>query len=310
MPAKATPEPAAIWSQVISPFSVFAGWAKQGTETFFATQRILLDLVMRQNATTMTAIRERLAQVRSVPLETITEMAGEGVSNMLAAERVLLHLAQRENEILIGAVQDRAGGTAPAAAVTNAIRRSIDNLIDMQLHFLTIAAKQADLWVESAKSGEPFDGKAMPEMIRESIETFVRAQKKFLDVIAEETANWTEGATNHRQARNTEVTELAREAAEAYIDAQKKVLDVFAQQGQVNLSTSRSMFEVLNPFQPAIVKEFSRNTVENFVGAEKALLEVIVRPARNANATAAESHTAKKPPQRKRPAVKRQPVSA
>ena len=307
MPAKANPEPAANWYQG-SPFSTIAGWAKVGAQSFFATQRILLDLVMRQNANTMTAIRERLAQVRSVPLEAITEVAGEGVSNMLAAERVLLHLAQRENEILMGAVQERAGGRPPGAAVTNAIRRSIDNLIDMQLHFLAIAAKQADQLVESVKSGKPFDGKAMPEVARESIETFVRAQKKFLDVIAEETSNWTEGATNRKAGRKAELTELAREASEAYIDAQKKVLDVFAQQGEVNFQTTRNFFEVLNPLQPAIVKEFSRHTVENFVTAERALLELITKPIRTA--APEEPHTAKKPPHRKRAAAKRHAAAA
>src|SRR5262249_46038670 len=155
-----------------------------------------------------------------------------------------------------------------------AIRRSIDNLVDMQLHFLSIAAKQADSWVDSAKSGKPFDTKAFPEFVRESMETFVRAQKKFLDVIAEETTNWTEGVTSHKSGRKAELTELARDAAEAYIDAQKKVLDVVAQQGEVNLQTARSIFDVLNPIQPAILKEFSRTTVENFVNSEKALLDI------------------------------------
>jgi hypothetical protein len=307
MPGKANPEPAANWFQAISPFSVLTAWARQGTETFFATQRILLDLVMRQNANTMSAIRERLAQVRAVPLDAMSRMAGEGVSNMIAAERVLLHLAQRENEILVGAVQERAGGNPPGAAVTNTIRRSIDTLVEMQLHFLTMAARQTDLWVESAKAGKPLDGKALPDLARESIEIFVRSQKKFLDVVAEESANWTEGATNDNSGKKAELTQLASQAAEAYIDAQKKVLEVLAQQGEVNFQTLSSIFEVLNPFQPAIVKEFSSNTVENLVTSEKALLEVISKPMRAAVST--ESDGLKKPP-RKRAAAKRQAAAA
>ena len=305
MPAKVNPEPVSTRHQATSPFSLVSEWARQGTQSFFATQRILLDLVMRQNANTMTAIRERLAQVRTVPVEAVTEMAGEGVSNMIAAERVLLHLAQRENEILAGAVQERVGNSPPATAVTNAIRRSIDNLVDMQLHFLTIAAKQADLWMDSAKTGKPFDGKALPEVVRESIETFVRAQKKFLDVIADETTNWTEGVANHKTGRKTELTELARDASEAYIDAQKKVLDVVAQQGEVNLKTARSIFDVLNPIQPAILKEFSRNTVESFVNAEKALLDIVYRPSRTA-----EEHHAPKGPARQKRTAKRHSAAA
>jgi hypothetical protein len=305
MPAKIHPEPAANWFQD-SRFSVFTGWAKQGAESFFATQRILLDLVMRQNASTMTAIRKRLAEVRSVPADTMTEITGEGLSNMMAAERVLLNLAQRENELLTGALQEQLGARAPGAAVTNAIRRSIDNLVDMQQHFLTIAAKQADLWVDSAKSGTPFDGKAVPELARESIETFVRSQKKFLDIIAEETAHWTEGDTNEASGRTAELTELARQAAEAYIDAQKKVLDVYAQQGEVNFQTAQNILGVLNPFQPAIVKELSRETVDNFVTAEKALLNVIS----NTRSAREQPGPEKKSPSRKRAAIKRRSAAA
>jgi len=296
MPAKVKPEPASSRYQQSSPLSVFTDWARQGTETFFATQRILLDLVMRQNANTMSAIRERLASIRTAPISALTEMAGEGASNLIAAERVLLQLAQRENEILVGALQDRAARNAPASALTNVLRRSIDTLVDMQMHFLNLTAKQADLWVDAARSGYPFEGKAFPELARESMENFVRSQKKFLDVIAEETAHLTEGVTNEHSGRTVELTELAKEAAEAFIDAQKKVLDVYAQQGNVNLKTARTLLDALNPLQPAIVKEFSRNTVENIVTAEKALIEVIAKPPHRATA-----HEEKAAPQRKKP---------
>jgi hypothetical protein len=310
MPAKAKTEPAATRRQEPSPLSMLTDWARQGTETFFATQRILLDLVMRQNANTMTAIRERLATMRTAPVAALTEMAGEGASNLIAAERILLQLAQRENEILVGALQERAANNAPASAMTNMLRRSVDTLVDMQMHFLSLAAKQADLWVDSAKSGKPFEGKALPEMARESMENFVRSQKKFLDVIAEETANLTNGGHKERVAgKKAELTELAREAAEAFIDAQKKVLDVYAQQGNVNLKGARAMMEAINPFEPAIVKEFSRHTVENLVNAEKALLEIVSKPAR-ATAAREEAPPPKKGPQRKRQAAAAKPAVA
>ena len=42
----------------------------------------------------------------------------------------------------------------------------------MQLHFLNMAAKQADHWVDSAKSGKRFEGKALPELAREGMAPF------------------------------------------------------------------------------------------------------------------------------------------
>jgi hypothetical protein len=299
MPAKAKPEPAATANEPFCALSLLTDWTRQATDTFFASQRILLDLVMRQNASTMTAVRERLATMRTAPVAALTEMVGEGVSNLIAVDRVLLHLVQRENEILLGAAQERTGDSAPAAAATNFIRRTIDTYVEMQMHFLTLAAKQADQWVDSAKSGKPFDGKGLPELARESVENFVRAQKKYLDVVAEETANLTNGVTNGKHGKKTQLPELAKEATEAFIDAQKKVLDVYAQQGDVNMKAARAAFEALNPFEPAILKRFSRDTVENFVTAEKAMLDMVSRRSTNHG----ENHSPKKSPPRKRPAA-------
>ena len=95
-----------------------------------------------------------------------------------------------------------------------------------------MAAKQADVWIDNAKEGKPFDGKGMPEIAREAMETFIRSQKKFLDAVAEETAYAT-GAKNgkeHGPGRKTEMAELARQGMEAFIDVQKKLLDLAAQQ--------------------------------------------------------------------------------
>src|ERR1035441_3905816 len=60
MPEKTVPvqEPTSI--------SMFAGWLRQGTESFFASQRILMDLVARQNAHTLSAFQERLGEARKI----------------------------------------------------------------------------------------------------------------------------------------------------------------------------------------------------------------------------------------------------
>src|SRR5579871_1494534 len=140
MPVKVKTEHEAR-AREISPVSILSDWVRQGTESFFATQRILLDLVMRQNANTMHAVREQFASVRSAPGEILPEVAGEGISNFIAAQRVLLSLAQRQNEIVMAGVKERRGNLAPVAAVTDLIGRGVENFIDMQQHFLTIDRK-------------------------------------------------------------------------------------------------------------------------------------------------------------------------
>jgi len=308
MPPKAKPHAAATHTGGSSPFSLLTGWVRQGTESFFATQRVLLDLVMRQNANALHAVQERLAAARAIPGEVLTEVGGEGLSNFVAAQRVLLHLAERENEIVMTGVKERTGDSAPLAAMTDLVRRSLDTFIDMQQHFLSIAAKQTDAWIDAAKSGDRFAGEGLAELARESMENFVRSQKKFLDVIAEETAHATGVSTNGKHAgRKTGVTELARQAAEAFIDAQKKLLDVATEQMAVNMKTAQKTMEVVNPIPAGTLQELTRQTVDGFVAAQKALLDIMPKRAHAPETHQARPHHKAAP---HKAAPKKQPARA
>jgi hypothetical protein len=280
---------------------MLAGWLRQGTENFFASQRIVMDLVMRQNAHTISAFQERLAEARKIAGTAVTEMAGEGISNFIAAERVLLNLVQRQNEIFTTAVKERVGGPAPVAAATELVSRGIDTIVDMQQHLLTLAARQTDEWIEATKSGQPFEGMPLTELARESMETFVKSQKKFLDVLAEETAHATGKETNgksHAASKKTHLNELARQSAEAYIDAQKKMLDVAVQQLKVNAKTAREALGAMNPLPAETLGELARHTVDGLVESQQAFLDQMVKPPRHepkAHAAAAEyAKTARK----------------
>lgn len=304
MPEKTVPagEPSSI--------SMLVGWLRQGTESFFASQRILMDLVMRQNAHTVSAFQGRLTEARHAGTAA-TEMAGEGISNFIAAQRVLLNLAQRENEILTTAVKERIGGPAPVTALTDLFSRGVDTVIGMHQHLLTLAARQADEWIDATKSGEPFEGIHLSALARESMETFVRSQKKFLDVLAEETAVATGKETNgkaHAASKKTELTELARQSAEAYIDAQKKLLDVAALQLKVNAKTAREAIAAMNLLPAETLGELARHTIDGLVESEQDLLNVIVKPPRQA--PKAQAAQAPPKPARKRPAARHKPVPA
>ena len=180
----------------------------------------------------------------------------------------------------------------------------------MQQHFLTMAARQADEWIDAAKSGEPFEGIHLTALARESMETFVRSQKKFLDVLAEETAHATGKETNgkHGRPRKTELTELARQSAEAYIDAQKKLLDVATQQLKVNAKTAREAINAMNPLPAETLGELARHTVEGFVESQQALLNLMVKPPHQApKPHAAAEHP--KPGRKRAAAARRKPVA-
>src|SRR5271166_4448567 len=99
--------------------SLLSGWAQQGVQSFFATQRILLDLAMRQNANLMHSVRQQLSHPDHSPTAILSEVTAEGVSNFIEGQKVLLELGQKQNEILMSGVKERVGNWAPAEAVTD-----------------------------------------------------------------------------------------------------------------------------------------------------------------------------------------------
>ena len=276
--------------------SIVSGWAQQGVQTFFATQRVLLDLAMRQNANVMHAVREQLSDPHHSPSAILSEVAGEGMSNFIEGQKILLELGKQQNEILMTGVKERVGGYPAAQAITDLLRRSVETFIHMQQEFLKIAEKQTHTWVEAAKNGKPYQPEHLVELAREGMDNFVKAQKQFLDVIAAETAKATSGkhAEGTKKLKKTELAEIARHTTESFIEAQKKLVDVAGQQMNANVKTAGKTLELLRPFPFLPLAELTREGVKSYVDAQKALMDVMVKPAvEHKHAGTAKHHRAK-----------------
>lgn len=273
--------------------SQFSGWVQQGTENFFAAQRILLDLVMRQNTMAMEVLRGRLAAATPVSA-VLTDAAAEGFANFIAAQRVLLELSKNQNEIVMTGVKERVAESPAAAAMADLLRRSVDMFIDLQEQFLNVAAKQSKAFEESAKKGKVFEPKGIGELAKEGIENFVVTQKKFLDVIAEETAKATKERTAAtKPAKQTELVELTRHSVEAFLEAQKKLLETAGKQIEANVEAAGKAADAFTAARGSALGELTRQGVENFVSAQKALLDVMVKPAAAKGTAKEHAHPAK-----------------
>lgn len=260
--------------------SVLSGWAQQGVQSFFATQRMLLDLAMRQNANVMHALRQQLSDPQHCPSALLSEVAGEGMTNFIEGQKILLDLGKQQNEILMNGVKERIGDWPAANAMTDLLRRSVDTFIHMQEEFLKIATKQTHTWVEAAKTGKTYQPEHIIDLARDGMENFVKAQKEFLDVIADATAEATSGkrANGAKKVKKAEVAELARQATESFIDAQKKLVDVAGKQMNANVKTAGKTLEMLRPFPFLPLAELTREGVKSYVDAQKALMDMMVKP--------------------------------
>jgi hypothetical protein len=260
--------------------SLMSGWAQQGVQSYFATQRLLMDLAMRQNASVMHVIRERLTDPRHSPANILSELADEGLTNLIDAHQVLLDLGRQQNEIVMTAVKERVGQTSATAAMADLLRRSVDTVIDMQQKFLKIADKQTHTWVDTAKSGKPPKGDVLVDLAREAMENFVHCEKQFLDIVAEETAKATgnKHTNGAKKVKKSELTDIGRQATESFIDAQKKLFDVAGRQMNTNLKAAGRTMDIAGPMPIVPFSDLTREGVKTFVDAQKALMDVMTKP--------------------------------
>jgi len=282
--------------------NLLSGWVQQGVENFFATQRILVDLAMRQNGTVIDVLREKLTAPDFQPVALAKEFAGEGLANFIEGQKLLLGLAQRESEILATGVKEHVGGYVVTDALISTLQRSIDTFVEMQMEYLKNAGKQVHERLAAVKSGEEYEGETVVELARSGLESFVQAQKKFLHVVAEETSKVTGGReVAVSKAKKTEMTRLAQDAADTFIDAQKKLMDVAARQIHIGLKAASTAAKMMPSVPYRELPDLTREGFRSFVEAEKAVIESVTR--RPEPKKPAVKATARKRPRRAKPRV-------
>jgi hypothetical protein len=276
--------PAAVKHETLpkesSMFSLISGWVQQGAQTLFATQRILIDLALKQNSSVMHAIRQQLSDPHHSPTAILSEVASEGMATFLEGQKVLLDLGKEENKILMTGVKERVGDCPRRQAMVDLLRRSVDTFIHMQQEYLKLASQQTHTWVEAAKAGKPYQPQHLVDLARQGVENFVEAQKQFLDVIADETAKVTSSKRTNGGAKivkRTELAELARQATESFIEAQKRLVDLAGRQINANVKTAGKTLELLRPFPFLPLGELTREVVKSYVDAQKALMDVVAK---------------------------------
>jgi len=284
-----------------SVFSLLSGWAQQGTQTLFATQRILIDLAMRQNANVMQAIRQQLSDSEHSPTAILNGAAGEGVTNFLEGQKVLLNLGKEQNKLLMTGVKERMGDSPRRHALVDLLQRSVNSFIEMQEEFLKTASKQTHTWVDAAKAGKPYQPQQFIDLAREGMESFVEAQKQFLDIISEGMAQVTgvrQANGAGRKMKPTALSEIARKSTDAFIEAQKRLVEVAGRQLNANVKNAGKAMELIQPFPFLPLNELTREVVKSYVEAQKALMDVVIKHPEGAKTAERARRSPRKPVKR------------
>lgn len=275
--------------------AILSGWGQQAVQTLFATQHILLDLAMRQNASVMHAVRQQLSDSHHSPAAILSEVAEDGIANFLDGQHILLELGKQQNEILMTAAKERLGDCPRRAALINLLQRSVENFIHVDEEYLKMAGKQTREWLQAVKNGKPYEAEHMVNFARDGMDLFIKAQKRFLDVLADETAKATSGKhTEQKRGKKTEIPALVKQATESFIGAQKQLVETAGRQMSANVKTAGKTIDLLKPFPFVPLNDLTREAVKSYVDAQKALMSVMVKPV-NGQKPAPKARVARKP---------------
>jgi len=258
--------------------SLFTAWMNQGIESFSATQRIFEDVAMRQSAMVATTAQKGMNNLDS-SASILAELAVRGTSSFIEAQKILLNLAQQENDILTNAIEQRIGKSATRIAAAELMRRTLDTFIRLQQEFLKTTSRQFEALLQAASHGTLPQRREVVQLARQEVEKFVEAQSKFLDLVAQAVTKGTRGKRQPMtKAQNTALSKLAHQATTAFIEAQKRMLSVFSEQMKVNLKAASQTMRVISNDGLVPITSLTREGLQNFMAAEKALLDALVKP--------------------------------
>ncbi|MGA8071890.1 MAG: hypothetical protein WB995_00360 [Candidatus Acidiferrales bacterium] len=266
------------------PASLLVGWARQGMGSFMAAQRILLDLAAQENAMLLGMAREQFGKDGIRPAAKLVEMADTGVKNFTAAGKILLDLAAGETEMMVEGVKEVLPLPASAGVVADVVKHRVETLIGLQKELLDAAEEQTRAVAKSVRDGDGMHAMThAAELARRGMEGFVESEKKFLDLAAHVVTTAAKGSKGNGKAprdRMKVLTEMVKEGAEKYMAAQKKLLEMTLEQLE---TMGKAEHKKMEPKAgKSVWADLTEKSVKNVVTAEKSLLELAMKPVKEA----------------------------
>ena len=265
--------------------SLLTAWMNQGIESFSATQRIFEDVAMRQSAMVAGTAQKEMNNLDS-SASILAELAVRGTASFIEAQKILLKLTQEENDIFTNAVEGCIGESAPRIAAAELMRRTLNTFVRLQQEFLKTTTRQFEVLLQAATNGPVPQPTEVAELARQEVEKFVEAQNKFLDLVAQAV---TKGIGGKREPmtkeKKTVLSKLAHQATTAFIEAQERMLSVFSQQMKVNLKAASQTMRVMSNGGLVPITSLTREGLQNFMAAERALIDALVKPGRRKSAS-------------------------
>jgi hypothetical protein len=189
----------------------------RGVHNFFEAQRLLLDMLARQNTIVADGLKPGLT---GTPAEALADVVHRGLDNFILAQKRFMDIFEAEAE---GAVKDFGEDKRfDAARLTTLAREGMRNFVASQKQFLEIVeeklAARAEGTTEAEGEQQHID---LFDMAKQSVDAFVEAQKRLLDLASDQID------VNVKMAREVFSPETDKRTTTTFPDLVKKSVDSF-----------------------------------------------------------------------------------
>jgi hypothetical protein len=199
----------------------------RGIHNFFEAQRLLLEMLARQNMIVADGLKPGLA---GTPAEALADIVHRGFDNFVTAEKKFMDIFEAEAE---GAVKDFGDKKSfDTARLTNLAREGMHTFIVSQKNFLEIVEKK--LANRDEDTLIPADDKKQVDlfdMAKQSVDSFVEAQKHLLDLVSDQIdvnvkiAREVLSPGDERRAATT-LPDIVKKSVDSFVAAQKALVEL------------------------------------------------------------------------------------
>lgn len=274
MAANAMPAPDAEPKTAYNSIAGLLGdWIRQGTEGFVAAQKVFLDLAAQQNALALSIVRDRVG-FTPPSARKLADLGGKTAHTLLDMQRQFLDLVMRENSIFQAGMKTRLAKT-PLSGVAHVLHQSLEQCVGAEKQLLDFVQTQSDGAMDDFGEGKPFDTGRLKEVAREAVNRILDSQKQFLSLLQDQIAK-TKEAAEEPAAETIDLVDMAKQSVDALVETQQKLLDMVTEQVKTNVSFAREIVAV--DAHPATFSEVVKKSVDSFVAAQKALVDLAAKP--------------------------------
>ena len=208
-----------------NPLAMASEFMGEGLTNFIDAQKLLLEMVHRENELIMTAVKDRVGI--STTAVAMTDMVRRSLNTFIEMHQEFLKSAGKQTHAWLDAVEKGKG--YDGEHFVEFAREAMETFVHTQKKFLAVVAEEASHATARKEGARKEKAVELSELASEATETFIEAQKKLMDVVGRQ-VNTNLKATGRalemvKPFPFLPIPDLTRKGMKTFMEAEQTLID-------------------------------------------------------------------------------------